>query len=115
MEKALKIKTRATGPWRCPDPPEDWGSFGEIGRDIEHKPLEPTTWSRVGLREQDCDYRSRMIAETYSTVGRSLPLAWLNVWENYGERFRWRLGRGGICNGRIAAATALRSRIELLP
>jgi hypothetical protein len=24
---------------------------------------------------------SRMIAETYSTVGRSLPLAWLSIWE----------------------------------
>jgi hypothetical protein len=23
---------------------------------------------------------SRMIAETYSTVGRSLPLAWLSIW-----------------------------------
>src|ERR1700756_5847599 len=41
------------------------------------KPHYLRTWSRVGLREEDCDYRSRMIAETYSTVGRSLPLAWL--------------------------------------
>src|ERR1700736_1573411 len=45
------------------------------------KPHYLRTWSRVGLREQECDYRSRMIAETYSTVGRSLPLTWLNVWE----------------------------------
>ena len=35
----------------------------------EHKSLGPITWSRVGLREQDCDYRSRMIAGTYSTPG----------------------------------------------
>ena len=27
------------------------------------------TWSRVGLREQDCDLQMRMIAETYSSPG----------------------------------------------
>jgi hypothetical protein len=45
------------------------------------------TWSRVGLREQECDYRLRMTAETYSTVGRSLALTLLNVWEKYRERW----------------------------
>jgi hypothetical protein len=35
-----------------------------------------STSSRVGLREQECDYRLRMIAETYSTRGsRSLAFA----------------------------------------
>ena len=56
-------------------------------------------WSRVGLREQDCDYRSRMIAETYSTVGRSLPLAWLNVWEKYGVRLGGGRGEEGFAMG----------------
>ena len=57
------------------------------------------TWSRVGLREQDCDYRSRMIGETYSTVGRSLPLTWLNVWEKYGERLGGDRGEEGFAMG----------------
>jgi hypothetical protein len=54
------------------------------------------TWSRVGLREQECDYRLRMIAETYSTVGRSLPLTFLNVWEKYRERWGADDGRKGF-------------------
>jgi len=54
------------------------------------------TWSRVGLREQKCDYRLRMIAETYSTVGRSLPLAWLDVWEKYGVRLAGDRGEEGF-------------------
>jgi hypothetical protein len=45
------------------------------------------TWSRVGLRAQECDYRLRTIAETYSTVGRSLPLTLLKVWEKYPPRW----------------------------
>src|SRR5271166_6363697 len=61
--------------------------------------VEQGTWSRVGLREQDCDYRSRMIAETYSTVGRSLPLTWLNVWEKYGERLGGDWGEEGFAMG----------------
>jgi hypothetical protein len=76
------------------------------------KPHYLRTWSRVGLREEDRDNRSRMIAETYSTVGRSLPLAWLM----YGKSTvsdQVETGRGEICNVRIVAATALRSRIEL--
>ena len=28
----------------------------------------------------------RVVAETYSTVGRSLPLTFLNIWEKYRER-----------------------------
>ena len=70
------------------------------------------TWSRVGLREEDCDYRSRMIAETYSTVGRSLSLAWLM----YGKSTvsdQAETGARRDLHARIAAATALRSRIEL--
>jgi hypothetical protein len=39
-----------------------------------------------------------MIAETYSTVGRSLPLAWLNVWEKYGVRLGDR-GEEGFAMG----------------
>jgi len=63
------------------------------------KPRYLRTWSRVGLREQECDYRLRMIAETYSTVGRSLPLAWLNVWEKYGERLGGDWGEEGFAMG----------------
>jgi hypothetical protein len=37
-----------------------------------------------------------MIAETYSTVGRSLPLTWLNVWEKYGERLGGERGEEGF-------------------
>jgi len=47
-------------------------------------------------------------------VGRSLPLALLNAWEEYRERW----GEKGGKRGReecIAVAAALRSRIELLP
>jgi hypothetical protein len=40
-----------------------------------------------------------MIAETYSTVGRSLPLAWLNVWEKYGERLGGDWGEEGFAMG----------------
>jgi hypothetical protein len=40
-----------------------------------------------------------MIAETYSTVGRSLPLAWLNVWEKYGKRLGGDWGEEGFAMG----------------
>jgi len=45
------------------------GSLGATP--IDYRSLSPT-WSRVGLREEDCDYRSRMIAETYSTPGSQI-------------------------------------------
>ena len=72
------------------------------------------TWSRVGLRAQECDYRLRTIAETYSTVGRSLPLTLLNVWEKYGERWGADDGRKGFgcvfCRSR-----SFETLIELVP
>jgi hypothetical protein len=47
-------------------------------------------------------------------VGLSLPLALLNAWEEYRERWSEKGGKRGReeC---IAVAAALRSRIELLP
>ena len=46
----------------------------------------------------------RMIAETYSTVGRSLPLTLLNVWEKYRERWGADDGREGDAYIAVAAA-----------
>jgi hypothetical protein len=46
----------------------------------------PKTLSRVGLRCSGCDFQIKATAETYSTVGRSLPLALLGVWEKYRPR-----------------------------
>jgi len=78
------------------------------------KPHYLRTWSRVGLREQECDYRLRMIAETYSTVGGSLPLTLLNVWEKYRERWGADDGRKGLgcvyCRSR-----SFETLIELVP
>ena len=47
-------------------------------------------------------------------VGRSLPLALLYVWVKYRERWSADYGEEGL-GYRLAVATGLKSRIELLP
>ena len=54
-------------------------------------------------------------AETYSMVGRSLPLALLYVWVKYRERRSADNGEEGFGDTRAALAAGLKSRIELLP
>jgi hypothetical protein len=54
-------------------------------------------------------------AETYSMVGRSLPLALLYVWRKYSERWSADDGEKGFRDTRLAVAAGLKSRIELLP
>jgi hypothetical protein len=43
----------------------------------------------------------RMILETYSTVGRSLPLTLLKVWEKYPERWGAEEGNEGFRMGML--------------
>jgi hypothetical protein len=50
--------------------------------------------ARLGLQ-------MRMIAETYSTVGRSLPLTLLKVWEKYPERWGVEEGNEGFRMGML--------------
>jgi hypothetical protein len=42
---------------------------------------ESITLSRVGLREREFESGFRLVAETYSIVGRSLGVRWPQVWE----------------------------------
>jgi Transmembrane secretion effector len=58
-----------------------------------YSPQRITTFANLVLI-LDC-----FLAETYSTVGRSLPLAWLNVWEKYGERLGGDWGEEGFAMG----------------
>ena len=44
----------------------------------------------------DFEKRWQAYAETYSTVGRSLPLTLLNFWEKYRERSGPDCGDGGL-------------------
>jgi hypothetical protein len=53
--------------------------------------------------------------ETYSMVGRSLPLAFLCVWVKYRERGGADYGEEGFRDTRLAVVAGLKSRIELLP